>query len=150
MKKLALLSLIVLLSSFNLKTNQTVSKKTFEIKQEPTEWVVFIKALIDVESAGNTNAVGKTNDVGVLQITPIFVKEANRILGTNKYDLKSRKDRSKSLEMFAVIQNFHNPDYNIEKAIRLHNPGAPKQYREKILRKIKLIKQKLQTNEIQS
>lgn len=32
-----------------------------------TEWDIFLQALVMVESEGNPNAVGKTNDVGILQ-----------------------------------------------------------------------------------
>lgn len=46
-----------------------------EIKEEPSEWDIFVKALIQVESEGKADAVGKTNDVGILQITPIYVKD---------------------------------------------------------------------------
>lgn len=39
------------------------------------------------ESRNNPNAVGKSNDVGLYQITPIAVKEANRLLNLKK-DIK--------------------------------------------------------------
>lgn len=66
-----------------------------EIKEEPSEWDIFVKALIQVESEGKADAVGKTNDVGILQITPIYVKDVNRILGEDKYDLSCRTDTEK-------------------------------------------------------
>lgn len=68
-----------------------------------TEWDIFVQALIYVESEGKPNAVGKTNDVGILQITPIYVREVNRILGEERFTLEDRVDVDKSLEMFTVL-----------------------------------------------
>ena len=114
-----------------------------EIKKEPSEWDIFVKALIQVESEGKADAVGKTNDVGILQITPIYVKDVNRILGEDKYDLSCRTDTEKSLEMFEILQGHYNPSKSIDKAIKLHNPKAPQSYRIKIMNKMKIIKSNL-------
>lgn len=108
-----------------------------------TEWDIFIKALIQVESEGKADAVGKTNDVGILQITPIYVKDVNRIVGEERYTLSCRTDTEKSLEMFEIIQNHYNPKKDIEKAIKLHNPRAGQSYRTKIMNQIEIIKSNL-------
>lgn len=100
-------------------------------KQELTEWDIFIQALIEVESGGNINAVGKTQDLGILQITPIYVAEANR-LSNKGFTLEDRLSKEKSLEMFNIIQEHHNPNHDIAKAIKLHNPGAGKWYADRI------------------
>ncbi len=94
-------------------------------------WDVFTRALIMTESAGNPSAVGKTNDVGILQITPIYVKDANRI-ANSCYTLDDRYDPVKSLEMFAIINSHYNPELDIDKAIKLHNPGAGDWYANRI------------------
>lgn len=91
------------------------------------DWNPVMDAIIQVESKGNAKAVcGKY--VGVLQISPILVKECNNILrmrGSNKrYSLSDRYNEKKSREMFVVIQSQHNPMNNIEKAIRLWNGGV--------------------------
>lgn len=114
-----------------------------EIKKEPSEWDIFLEALIQVESEGKADAVGKTNDVGILQITPIYVKDVNRILGEDKYDLSCRTDTEKSLEMFEILQGHYNPSKSIDKAIKLHNPKAPQSYRIKIMNKMEIIKSNL-------
>lgn len=114
-----------------------------EIKEEPSEWDIFLAALIQVESEGKADAVGKTNDVGILQITPIYVKDVNRILGEDKYDLSCRTDTEKSLEMFEILQSHYNPKKDIDKAIKLHNPKAPQSYRIKIMNQIEIIKSNL-------
>ena len=65
--------------------------------------------------------------VGVLQISPILVKECNNILksrgSSKRYSLSDRYNEKKSREMFVIIQSQHNPMNNIEKAIRLWNGG---------------------------
>lgn len=114
-----------------------------EIKKELSEWDIFIQALIQVESEGKADAVGKANDVGILQITPIYVKDVNRILGEEKYDLGCRTDTEKSLEMFEILQGHYNPSKSIDKAIKLHNPKAPQSYRNKIMKQMEIIKTNL-------
>lgn len=101
--------------------------------EEKSDWDIFIDALICVESRGNDTIVGQTNDVGCLQITPIYVAEVNRLLGEEKYFLEDRTSREKSLEMFNIIQKHYNPEFDINKAIKLHNPGASENYHNKII-----------------
>jgi len=108
--------------------------------QIPTDWNLFIEALIFVESRGNENAVGNGDCVGVLQITPIYVRECNRLIGYEKYDIMDRFDSLKSIELFTIIQSHYNPEKDIEKAIYLHNKNAPKEYKNKIINKFNEIK----------
>ena len=142
MKKLIILVALFIVSSCNVNCYKEVTRKETkkEIKQKPSEWDIFIQALIQVESEGKSNAVGKTNDVGILQITPIYVKDVNRILGEERYTLAERTDIEKSLEMFEILQNHYNPSKSIDKAIKLHNPRAGQSYRIKIMNKMELIK----------
>ena len=136
---------LFIVSSCNVDCYKEVTRKETkkEIKQKPSEWDIFIQALIQVESEGKEDAVGKTNDVGILQITPIYVKDVNRILGEDKYDLSCRTDTEKSLEMFEILQGHYNPSKSIDKAIKLHNPKAPQSYRIKIMNKMEIIKSNL-------
>ncbi len=94
--------------------------------QEAFDWNPIMDAIIQVESKGNPRAVcGRY--VGVLQISPVLVKECNNILrsrGIKKtYSLSDRFNEQKSREMFVIIQSFHNPTHNVEKAIRMWNGG---------------------------
>lgn len=98
-----------------------------------SRWNVFTKALIQVESRGDSLAAGPTEDLGILQITPIYVKEANRIVNEERFTLDDRLSPEKSLEMFSIVQNHYNPDKDIDRAIRLHNPGAGKWYSDRIM-----------------
>lgn len=95
-------------------------------------WEVLVEAIIQTESEGNPNAVGLTKDAGLFQITPIYVKDANRIVGEERYSLQDRFSPDKSHEMFSIVQAHYNPGKNIDKAIRLHNPGAGKWYGDKV------------------
>lgn len=148
-RRLIILVALFVVSSCNVNCYKEVTRKETkkEIKQKPSEWDIFIQALIQVESEGKEDAVGKTNDVGILQITPIYVKDVNRILGEEKYGLSCRTDKRKSLEMFEILQNHYNPDKDIDKAIKLHNPKAPQSYRTKIMEQIEIIKINLSYNE---
>ena len=98
-------------------------------------WSLFVEALIYVESGGDNNAMGKHNDGGCLQITPITVEDANRILGYGKYTLNDRFSREKSIEIFNAIQDYYNPERDLHFALKLWNPKAPYSYHLKVMRK---------------
>lgn len=108
-------------------------KVRYEIPPQIDDWEILIKALIQIESEGNQYAVGKTNDLGILQITPIYVKQVNNILKEEQYFLTDRTDIDKSLEMFEIYQAHFNPDKDILKAIKIHNPGAGQWYTDKVM-----------------
>ena len=129
------------LFSFEISSPKVVGEETSSLFVMKDDWSILIEALIQVESEGNRFAVGKANDVGVLQITPIYLKEVNRILQEDVYTLSERTDIDKSIEMFEIYQSRHNPSKNIEKAIMLHNPRAGKSYLNKVLNEFNKIKQ---------
>ena len=54
-------------------------------------------------------------------------------MGEERYTLECRKSIEKSIEMFEIYQNHYNPTKNINKAIKLHNPGAGPWYKDKVL-----------------
>ena len=90
-------------------------------------WTRVINAIAIVESNNNPRAIGGGGSVGLLQITPVLVKDCNKILAKQKsskrYSLNDRLNPEKSKEMFVLIQEHYNPSHNIEKAIRLWNGG---------------------------
>ena len=112
-------------------------------KTKGFNWNPVMDAIIQVESEGNPNAVSG-NSVGVMQITPILVKDCNDILKQKKsnkrFTLKDRYSVAKSKEMFLLIQSHYNPANNVEKAIRLWNGGnnysvrATNRYYKKVMR----------------
>jgi hypothetical protein len=92
------------------------------------DWNKIMNAIIQVESQGNAKAHNSNGDcAGILQITPILVKQCNIWLkdqkSSKRYTLKDRYDVEKSKEMFIMIQEHYNPSHNVEKAIRLWNGG---------------------------
>lgn len=104
--------------------------------EKQAAWELFIFALIEVESGGDSTCIGMANDVGILQITPICVREVNRILGMQIYVLSDRYSVKKSLEMFNIIQHHKNPQLDIHLAAKIWNPRAPESYYEKIERNL--------------
>lgn len=83
----------------------------------------LVDAIIYVESRGDSMAHNKGEDaVGVLQIRPIMLREVNRLLGYDKYTLKDRWSKAKSIEMFNVIKE-HTINPTDEKLARNWNGG---------------------------
>ena len=115
-------------------------------KKSSFDWNPVMDAIIQVESEGNPRAVSG-NSVGVMQITPVLVKECNNILQKQKsnkrYTLDDRYSVEKSKEMFLLIQKYFNPENNVEKAIRSWNGGmkysvkATNKYYQKVLARMK-------------
>lgn len=104
------------------------------------DWELFTQALIWVESKGDSKAVGKLDDIGVLQIRPIIVEDCNRILGYERFTLTDRLDSLKSVEMFNIIQDHYNPQHDYHWALKLWNSGAPLSYHRKVMDKFNEIK----------
>ena len=104
---------------------------------ELTDWQVLQLAIAYTESRFNPSAVGKAQDSGILQITPIYVAEVNRIAGTD-YVLQDAFDTGKSLEMWDLMQAHYNEGRDLERAIALHN-RAP-QYRAAVLQNMEWIR----------
>ena len=129
MRKLSkwLMCLVVLLcfTSGNKVYSQTTDSID-NVEAQVKNWTPIMNAIIYVESKGDPNAVGG-NSVGILQITPILVKQCNIILKAKKsskrYTLNDRRSIQKSKEMFILIQEYYNKEHNLEKAIRLWNGG---------------------------
>ena len=97
------------------------------VNESLDEWELFNMAIIMTESMFDSDAVGSCEDRGLYQIPPIFVAEVNRISGKS-YTHDDAFNVTKSLEMFSIM----NPEHDIEKAIRRHNPGAGEWYARKI------------------
>lgn len=112
--------IIYLLVLFCLMTGSKVYSQTIN------DWEPVMTAIIQVESGGNPKAIGG-NSAGILQLTPIAVKQCNIILKNQKsskrYTLQDRYSITKSKEMFVLIQEYYNPQHNLEHAIRLWNGG---------------------------
>ena len=99
----------------------------FSLITNARDWGRVLKAIAYVESKNNPRAVCG-DQVGLLQIRPIMVKDCNRILdkrgSAKRYTLRDRYNPVKSREMFILYQSHYNPKGSIERAIRLWNGGS--------------------------
>ena len=137
----AVMALLLACTSVSAGGNAKKSSKTHGFN-----WNPVMEAIIQVESGGNAKAVSG-NSVGVMQITPILVKDCNAILKKQKskkrFTLNDRYSVAKSKEMFRLIQSYHNPENSIEKAIRAWNGGpnysvrATNRYFKKVMSNLK-------------
>lgn len=97
---------------------------------ELSEWSILQMAIIKTESEFNHLAVGQTKDLGLYQLTPIYVEEVNRILKMKNtpdsllYNHLDAFDMRKSMEMFDIMQRHYNPTRNVSIAVLKHNPGG--------------------------
>ena len=141
MKRIARIVVVALLM---LVPSAAFSKDNAKAKE--FDWDPVMEAIIEVESNGNPNARSGSS-CGAMQITPILVKECNRILRMRKskkrYSLADRFSVEKSKEMFLLIQSYFNRSNNVEKAIRAWNGGQrysvrrTQRYFEKVMRAMK-------------
>lgn len=106
------------------------------------DWDKFIEAVIWKESRGIEDCVGDSGKaVGVLQIHPIMVREANRILAmkdkskADYYNYDDRYSREKSIEIFKVVQDYHNAAHDYERALEIWNKNHPRSYYIQIMAK---------------
>ena len=117
-------------------------------KSSQFDWNPVIDAIIEVESEGKADAVDKSGkSCGIMQITPILVKECNRILelkkSSKRYTMNDRFSVNKSKEMFLLFQSYYNPKNSVELAIRSWNGGmnytkrGTQRYFEKVMSKMK-------------
>ena len=71
-----------------------------------------------VESRGNHMAYNEREDaVGLLQIRPIMVREANRLLGEEAFTLADRWEPIESIDIFCTVMEYHNPQLDIDRAM---------------------------------
>lgn len=103
-----------------------------------SEWDMFTLALMKVESNYEPTAVSSVGAKGYFQITPIYVEEVNRVHKTNyKYD-DVVNSFDLSYEVFTLMQEAHNQDYDMDKALRLHN-GDHKWYNKRVYKEMDAI-----------
>ncbi len=84
---------------------------------------IIISALIQVESGGDTKAVnGKC--VGILQLEPVYVADANRIIGAAKWTITDRSIPKQSQAMaMTVLGHYVKPEWTVKQVARLHKCG---------------------------
>jgi hypothetical protein len=119
------------------KSKQTAIAEVVETVEEPkaepdtlSQWDLFTLALMKVESEYNPNAVSSVGARGYFQITPIYVKEVNRVHHTN-FTFDQVTDFNTAYEIFDLMQQAHNPNYDMDKALTIHN-GDHKWYKRRV------------------
>ena len=123
------------------KTNNYITDNIKDYIQKTdtlSYWDIFTLALIKVESEYNNNTVSSVGAKGYFQMTPIYVKEVNRIHKTN-FTFDQVTDFAKAYEIFDLMQKAHNPDYNMDKALELHN-GKHVWYNKRVYQEMRNIK----------
>lgn len=139
MKKLlianiALTSLvIILLVAFRVSS--------FEFHQDEdqlSDWEVFTMALMKVESEYDSTAVSSAGAKGYFQITPIYVKEVNRLHHTD-YNFNQVTNFNDSYEIFLLMQDARNSSYDMDTALELHN-GNHKWYKKRVYKEMENIR----------
>lgn len=132
------------------KDNESLEIEQGEQEQEKqlSDWDIMLLGLIKVESEGNTKAVSTANARGILQLTPIYVKEANRLskmYGLGKtYTHDDAFDIVKSIEMFEIVSSHKYKQKNEKERIRAiikgHNPTAGEWYSKRVYKAMEEIK----------
>ena len=135
------------------------SKPIEEIQIEDVEPIIktpkhrnlepLIMAMIWVESRDNDSAYCKSEEaVGCLQIRPIMLAECNRILELQnvdkRYTLEDRWSRTKSVQIFYIVNNYHHKNATYEEIARAWNggpnwakKGATKRYWKRVQKELK-------------
>ena len=130
------------------KQEKIVEEKIKEVYvegEELDEWTILTMAIMKTECVFDPSRIGATQDVGIMQFTPVGIEEVNRILRLEgkeeEYSHLDAFDIEKTIEMFNIIQGYHNKEQNISKAIHQHNPGgASIGYGKKVYDNIRFIK----------
>lgn len=117
------------------KAELTIAQQKIESISEDddvlSEWDVFTLALMKVESNYEPAAVSSVGAKGYFQIMPIYVEEVNRVHKTNYVYEDVVRSFEKSYEVFTLMQEAHNKDFSMDKALRLHN-GNHKWYHRRV------------------
>lgn len=93
----------------------------------------MIVAFAVQESNTTENAVSDCDKyVGCIQMSKIMVDEANRILGYDNFTHDDRFVWDSCARMFEIVQTYHNPTLDIDKAITIWNKGCPNSYRNNV------------------
>jgi hypothetical protein len=145
MRKMILLIAIVALSAcakkepapeYHWSTIELLKEYYGEPEPALTDFDKLTLAIALTESRFQPDAVGKDDDLGILQIRPVFVEEANRVSGSN-FRHEDAFDIDSSLAMFNAVQSHYNAEHDLDKAIRLHNKAD--WYRARVLENYELI-----------
>lgn len=89
---------------------------------------LLLSALIAVESGGNDLAKGRHGELGALQIKPILVRDANRIMGTS-YTHQQVTNRAISIDIATRYLAHYGQNLSDESLARIWQ-GGPSGHRK--------------------
>ena len=90
-------------------------------------------AFAEVESGNDPDATNlRENAIGILQIRPVMVREANAIVGEELYHHYQCYDPETSCAIFRTVMRRHNPGLDIDAAIDIWNPRCSRSYRDRV------------------
>ena len=139
-----ILMTIAWLLAFILLMYRTEEVKELNTKVQQDEQIINIDSRQDTidamivafavqESNTTENAISDCGKyVGCIQMSKIMVDEANRILGYNNFTHDDRFVWDSCARMFEIVQTYHNPALDIDKAITIWNKGCPNSYRNNV------------------
>ena len=116
-----------------LERNEETPAVACEPQRQPglDERGLLILSMMYVESRFDPLAEGGDSDTGILQITPVYVREANRSLGREEFTLEDARDIKRSLDMFDVVQGEHNGTGDWAMTVYWHNKSGA--YRDRVI-----------------
>lgn len=124
--------------AISLNKSKPVEVAEAEIQVDTlSQWDIFTLALMKVESEYDNSAVSSVGARGYFQMTPIYVREVNRVHNTN-FTFDQVTDLETAYQIFDLMQKAHNPDYNMDKALELHN-GKHAWYNRRVYKEMKNI-----------
>ena len=109
-----------------------IMRIVFPLTYRESDTDKLIKIIEHIESRHNENA-SNGKFVGTLQISPIMVREANKINGYKKYSLSDRNDSLMSAKIFKDIMRHHNKGKSIKKAVIIWHGKNNSNYRKKVI-----------------
>ena len=116
-----------------LKTKVIEDEQLISIDSRQDTIDAMIVAFAVQESNTTENAVSDCGKyVGCIQMSKIMVDEANRILGYDNFTHDDRFVWDSCARMFEIVQTYHNPTLDIDKAITIWNKGCPNSYRNNV------------------
>lgn len=141
MKKLILFLLflsvcLIISNDGSIRTDRTIAAAAKAAKE--AEWERMVEAICWVESRNDDTAKSeKSSAAGRFQMLRIYVVEVNRILGEKRYSESDRHNPNKAREMFDIYQAYHNPNKDIDRAIRIHRGLCSPMYMKAVKERMK-------------
>ena len=114
-----------------MKTSIILFLTTVPVQAITVSWSDFLHAIAYQESRNGRNMVSalsrRENSVGIYQLRPTYVADANRISGRH-YTLADRLSKQKSEAMMAIVISHYIKAYHlrwtVSNAARIHNGGT--------------------------